>query len=318
MLCSAGSFHSGFVDTEGIVYTCGVGADHRLGHGNKETIWEPKKVEACKNIQVCQIECVDSRTFVITPQGNLIMWGKEPVTGRTHSGPFLYEYLNAYRMYDICGAADFCVAIGIRAKEPIPKPKVDNVSVDAMNPNVQVDNMNRLIGYVIGNYHELGQVQNFNVKEVMGNFIKMGKTMADNSQQPVMYGGKGGQVPAPPSGPPPMNAVYGGPPPQNVAYGGMMGGSQMNMNQGPPPNVAYGGSQMNMGQQGYGGSQMNMQYGGSQMNMQQNMGGSQMNMNQPQPQQGQYGQSQQNSGQQQQYSGSQMNFNNGNGQQQWQ
>merc|ERR1719361_2914233 len=245
VLCSAGSMHAGFVDTEGAVYTCGVGADHRLGHGNKDTIWEPKKVDACKNIQVCQIEAVDSRTFVITPQGNLIMWGKEPVTGRTHSGPFLYEYLNAYRMYDICGAQDFCVAIGIRSKEPIPKPKVDNVSVDVMNPNVQVDNMNRLIGDVIGNYHELGTTQNFNVKEVMGTFVKMGKTTADPNHKPMLYGGKGGNVPAPPSGPPPMNAVYGGPP-------------------GPPQNVAYGGSQMNMQQQ-MGGSQ----YGGSQMNMNQ-------------------------------------------------
>merc|ERR1712176_351322 len=295
VLCSAGSFHSGFVDTEGVVYTCGVGADHRLGHGNKDTIWEPKMVEACKNIQVCQIEAVDSRTFVITPQGNLIMWGKEPVTGRTHSGPFLYEYLNAYRMYDICGAQDFCVAIGIRAKEPIPKPKVDNVSVDAMNPNVQVDNMNRLIGDVIGNYHELETHQNFNVKEVMGTFVKMGKTTVDPSHKPMMYGGKGGNVPAPPSGPPPMNAVYGGPP-MNVAYGGSQmnmqqqmggsqyGGSRMNMNQGPPPNVAYGGSQMNMQQQ-MGGSQMNFNqqqqggYGGQNMSQ---YGGSQMNMNQQQ------------------------------------
>merc|ERR1719245_2733130 len=108
--------------------------------------------------------------------------------------------------------------------------------------------MNRLIGDVIGNYHSLGTDQNFNVKEVMGTFVKMGKTTVDPSHKPMMYGGKGGNVPAPPSGPPPMNAVYGGPPgpPQNVAYGGMGGGSQMNMNQGPPPNVAYGGSQMNM------------------------------------------------------------------------
>eukprot|EP01084_Bolivina_argentea_P289006 496174_1 len=42
VLCSAGSFHAGFVDTEGIVYTCGIGADFRSGHGDKETVWEPK------------------------------------------------------------------------------------------------------------------------------------------------------------------------------------------------------------------------------------------------------------------------------------
>merc|ERR1712176_705590 len=118
----------------------------------------------------------------------------------------------------------------------------------------------------------------------MGTFVKMGETTVDPNHKPMMYGGKGGNVPAPPSGPPPMNAVYGGPPPQNVAYGGMGDGSQMNMNQGPPPNVAYGGSQMNMQQQ-MGGSQMNFNqqqqggYGGQNMSQ---YGGSQMNMNQQQ------------------------------------
>ena len=312
VLCSAGSFHAGFVDTEGAVFTCGVGADFRLGHGDKETIWEPKRVDAIKNIQVCQIEAVDSRTFVITPQGNLIMWGKEPVSGRTHSGPFLYEYLNAYRMYDICGAQDFCVAIGIRAKEPIPKPNIDNVSVDAMNPNVQVDNMNRLIGDVIGNYHQLGTEQKFEVDSVYSTFIKMKKTTPDNSQKPMIYG-KGNQgIPAPPPNAPPMgNIVFGGPGGGAMGGGGGGGG-------GPPPNVVYGG---NMGGSQYGGSQMNMQnmmggsqYGGSQMNMQQQQQG-----NIPGPpgppqggQQQQYGNQQYGS----QYGGSQMNFNNNNQQQQ--
>jgi len=175
VLCSAGSMHAGFVDTEGAVFTCGVGADFRLGHGDKETLWDAKQVESCKEIAVCQIECVDSRTFVITPQGNLVMWGKEPVSGRTHSGPFLYEYLNAYRIYDICGAQDFCVAIGIRAKEPIPKPKIANESVDSMNPNAQQSTMNQLIGDVIGNYHPLGNQLGFNVDNVIGNFLSVSK-----------------------------------------------------------------------------------------------------------------------------------------------
>ncbi len=80
ILCSAGSFHGGFVDTEGIVCTCGIGADFRLGHGDKETVWELKVVDSCKNIQIYQLEAIDSRTFIITPQNNLIIWGKEHVT----------------------------------------------------------------------------------------------------------------------------------------------------------------------------------------------------------------------------------------------
>merc|ERR1719356_1314628 len=107
-----------------------------------------------------------------------------------------------------------------------------------MNPNVQVDNMNRLIGDVIGNYHSLGTEQKFEVDSVYSTFIKMKKTTPDNSQKPMIYG-KGGQgIPAPPSTAPPMNAVYGG-----------------NGGGGPPPNVAFGGSQ-------YGGSQMNMNNNG--------------------------------------------------------
>ena len=247
------------------------------------------------------------------------MWGKEPVSGRTHPGPFLYEYLNAYRIYDICGAQDFCVAIGIRAKEPIPKPKIDNESVDSMNPNAQQSSMNQLIGDVIGNYHPLGQQLGFNVDNVIGNFLSVSKTVKDNPQQQQQQQGIPG---------PPMNA-----PPMNVVYGGAQGGS-------PPQNVVFGGSQINMG--GYAQSQ----YGGSQMNMNNNMGGpppnavygggNQMNNNmnsmngnappppgppqgqpQQQQQQGQYGQQQQfgqNQQQQQyggsQFGGSQMNFNN--------
>ena len=252
---------------------------------------------------------------MITPQGNLVMWGKEPVTGRTHPGPFLYEYLNAYRIYDICGAQDFCVAIGIRAKEPIPKPKIDNISVDSMNPNAQVSDMNRLIGDVIGNYHPLGQQHGFNVDNVIGNFLSVSKTVKDNPQQQQQQQQQG--IPGPPMGAPPMNVVYGNP----------QGG-------GPPQNVAFGGSQMNMG-----GGYRQSQYGGSQMNMN-NMGGPPPNAvfggnmgNAPPPPgppqgqppqhqqqaQGQYGQQQfgqpQQQQQQQQYGGgqfggSQMSFNN--------
>merc|ERR1740131_576837 len=100
-----------------------------------------------------------------------------------------------------------------------------------MNPNVQVNNLNRLIGDVIGNYHALGTEQKFEVDNVYSTFISMKKTTPDPNHKAMVYG-KGGQgVPAPPSSAPPMNVVYGGaqggPPMGNVAFGG--GGSQMNM-----------------------------------------------------------------------------------------
>eukprot|EP01083_Nonionella_stella_P266414 901299_1 len=77
VLCCAGINHSGFVDNKGFVYSTGLGDDFCLGHGNEETLWKPKMVDAIKNVKVCKIECVDHRTFVVTTKGVLITWGKE-------------------------------------------------------------------------------------------------------------------------------------------------------------------------------------------------------------------------------------------------
>eukprot|EP00483_Globobulimina_turgida_P012776 UN12800 len=84
--CSTGSFHCGFVDVSGNVYTCGVGAHYRHGHGHTMTVWKPQQIEACRKLQikVCEIDCVGERTYVISSNGDLIMYGKEPMIGRVH------------------------------------------------------------------------------------------------------------------------------------------------------------------------------------------------------------------------------------------
>ncbi|ETO09809.1 regulator of chromosome condensation family protein, partial [Reticulomyxa filosa] len=68
---SAGPFHAALLSRQGEVFTFGVGADYRLGHGNEETQWIPKQVEILKDDPIVRIECVEDRTFAITKLGLL-------------------------------------------------------------------------------------------------------------------------------------------------------------------------------------------------------------------------------------------------------
>ena len=125
---SCASFHSGFVDTTGKVYTCGVGADHRLGHGDLESVWRPKLVESIENVKIREIECVADRTYVVSTAGHLILWGQEPLTKRTHFSPFLYNYLNSYRVFNVHGAKDFAIVQGMAIKQPLETPNIDGLN----------------------------------------------------------------------------------------------------------------------------------------------------------------------------------------------
>ena len=110
---SAATFHSGFVDINGRVFTCGVGNDYRLGHGSCDTLFDPKMVDAVSNMKIRQIECVDSRTYVITTAGHLVVWGREPMNGKVHQTPFHYNQLNDFRIFNVNGSKDFCVINGV-------------------------------------------------------------------------------------------------------------------------------------------------------------------------------------------------------------
>ena len=223
VLCSAGSFHSGFVDINGNVYTCGIGLDYRLGHGDQDTLYEPKLVKACEKLKVCQIECVESRTFVITTDGDLVSWGKDPIDGRINKLPFIYNYLQNHRIYDICAAKDFVVAIAVNKKEfeSTADKGIINYSVDSMKPNQTMSNTNDLIGGVLQNHHPQYQNGGQYVTNVFGNFVGDTQIKIDNGQPSIQYGkGPNGiSLPVSFQNGPPMNTVYGGnasvpPPPQ--------------------------------------------------------------------------------------------------------
>eukprot|EP01084_Bolivina_argentea_P052584 96594_1 len=122
---SAGQYHSGFIATNGKVYTTGLGKDYRLGHQNEETIYKPKLVEILKEVKCARIECLNDRTFVITKYGALLMFGVEPITKKIYSKPLVFNELATYRIYQICGGNDFCVALGVRARQLVNMPDID-------------------------------------------------------------------------------------------------------------------------------------------------------------------------------------------------
>eukprot|EP01084_Bolivina_argentea_P029768 55248_1 len=126
---SAGAFHSGFVDMEGTVYTSGVGRNYRLGHENTDTIYKPQIVRSLIKVKVREIECVDATTYVITTCGQLVLFGKEPMTNKVHKTPFMLKHLSAsYRVYNVCASKDFCVLSGCKIKQPLAVPDIDHLN----------------------------------------------------------------------------------------------------------------------------------------------------------------------------------------------
>eukprot|EP01083_Nonionella_stella_P028664 78942_1 len=202
--CSAAAFHSGYVDKNGDVFTVGVGLDYRLGDGEENTVWIPKQIKACDPLDICQIECVDARTYAITTDGDLIMFGKEPVNGRRHRKPFIYNYLRCVRVYKVCGSRDFTVAFGVERKEAqvrSKRPHIECAAVDSMKPDQMLDETYRLTGDVLQQYHPKCVEQGNNVKQVVGTFVSMQQMQYDAAYiQSMSYA-------------PPMNAVYVVPPP---------------------------------------------------------------------------------------------------------
>ena len=169
---SAGSFHSGFIDLKGKVYTCGVGKDFRLGHGNEKTVFEPMQVKAVADAKIVRIECVHDHTFVISKQGCVMMWGHEPVTTMVHSLPFIYEYMRHYRIYQVVGTKDFTIALGVHSKTPVARPKVKSGGGDVrmMKSYQQV---NQDIADVVS--HTSAASGGMKVQNVVGGFVQMGK-----------------------------------------------------------------------------------------------------------------------------------------------
>ena len=101
---------------------------HPIGHGHEEDCYRPTCIaslaSACK---VVKIECSKNRTYVITNFGCVLTFGAENSNNKIcHKTPFVIEYLLPWRIYQIAGAKDYTVAVGVENKGGlVPKPKFD-------------------------------------------------------------------------------------------------------------------------------------------------------------------------------------------------
>ena len=70
-----GGQHAAILTAFGEVYTWGRGGFGRLGHGDTQTLSDPKFVSALEGIECCQVACGFAYTAVVTTEGALYTWG---------------------------------------------------------------------------------------------------------------------------------------------------------------------------------------------------------------------------------------------------
>ena len=73
-ICCGGQ-HAAILTAFGEVYTWGRGGFGRLGHGDTQTLSDPKFVSALEGIECCQVACGFAYTAVVTTEGALYTWG---------------------------------------------------------------------------------------------------------------------------------------------------------------------------------------------------------------------------------------------------
>merc|ERR1712083_380891 len=241
---SCASFHCGFISFKNRLFTCGVGADFRLGHDNETTYYEPTFVQSLSEVKCARVECVEDRTFVTTKYGAVLMFGVEPVTRTTYRKPFVFEFLRTHRIYQVCGAKDFTVALGVQAKGGnVQQPQVET------DPNVNIQ-----LSAGAGNNRtnaQFGGIPQPPMVPLDANpgFNSFAKPLPSVPAFPNQFGG------------PPPNQNNGAPPnpyAMNNNFGGGFGGPP------PPPGPPNGG---------FGGNQNNGFGGGAPPQFQNNFGG---------------------------------------------
>ncbi len=63
-----GELHTAALTSAGAVYTWGLGKDGRLGHGDRESHWRPRRIDpdALDDVHVVQIACGGLHTAALT------------------------------------------------------------------------------------------------------------------------------------------------------------------------------------------------------------------------------------------------------------
>jgi alpha-tubulin suppressor-like RCC1 family protein len=72
---AAGQWHAAAVSAAGVLYTWGVGHQGRLGHGSTEQVFQPKAVDALRNVKVVKVACGSFHTAAMVSSGEVYAFG---------------------------------------------------------------------------------------------------------------------------------------------------------------------------------------------------------------------------------------------------
>ena len=72
---SAGEYHSLALTADGSVWSWGFGGDGRLGHGDVQNQWQPKKVEAFAGQRIVTVSAGGAHSLALTADGSVWSWG---------------------------------------------------------------------------------------------------------------------------------------------------------------------------------------------------------------------------------------------------
>ena len=77
LMVACGESHTATVTEDGGVYTCGLGKDGRLGHGNEEDQFVPRRVPAARfnDEQVVMLAAGGAHTVALSDVGHVFTWG---------------------------------------------------------------------------------------------------------------------------------------------------------------------------------------------------------------------------------------------------
>lgn len=82
------------------VYSVGLGSNGRLGHGNTQSLDEPKSIDQLNNVGVRKIAAGNRHSLALTESGDVFAWG---YGGRTGG---VFKYLSLFRTDSPTGFGD--------------------------------------------------------------------------------------------------------------------------------------------------------------------------------------------------------------------
>jgi E3 ubiquitin-protein ligase HERC4 len=101
---ACGAHHSLFVMRDGALWSCGMGADGQLGHGNTESLQYPRQIESVHHINMRSAAEGDRQSLVLTANGRVLAFGfgLSGALGQgsyeSHHHPVLIESLLEHRI----------------------------------------------------------------------------------------------------------------------------------------------------------------------------------------------------------------------------